>query len=90
KDFGDKISADERKRVEEAISKLRGVLNSEDREKIKSEFENLQRVWAEVASRVYASTSGGTQQQTTQSSSSSSKKEDKGDKGEGTDYEVIS
>jgi len=48
KDAGDKISAETKKNVEDAIAKLNEVKNSDDIEKIKSEMDNLNTVMQKI------------------------------------------
>ncbi len=60
KDYGDKIPSDKRQRVEEALKNLKDVLQSEDINTIRSRFEELQRVWNEVMTELYAQQGGPT------------------------------
>lgn len=80
RDLQEKISEDQKKRVEEAISKLKESMNSDDAGKIRRDFEELQKVWSQVAQEIYSKY--GSQ---AQSATSESKK----DKPDDTDYEVM-
>lgn len=80
RDLQEKISEEQKKRVEEAISKLKESMTSDDASKIRREFEELQRVWSQVAQEIY--TKYGTQAQSTAS-------ETKKDKPDDTDFEVV-
>ncbi len=83
KEFGDKIAADKKSQVENAIKSLREVLNQDDAGKIRQEFENLQRIWNEVTQEIYrAQQAAGAGAQTQQQ-----QQQDKGD--DSTNYEVV-
>ncbi len=60
KDYGDKIPPDRRQRVEEAIKNLKDVLHSDDANTIRTKLEELQRVWNEVVTELYAQHGGPT------------------------------
>ncbi len=58
RDFADKIPADRRQRIEDAIKNLKDVLHGEDANEIRNRFEELQRVWNEVMTELYAQHGG--------------------------------
>jgi len=61
RESGDRISDTDKQSVESALSDLRDALKSNDNDRIRSARENLERVWAPVASNLYqqaGSTSG--------------------------------
>ena len=58
RDFADKIPADRRQRIEDAIKNLKDVLHGEDANAIRDRFEELQRVWNEVMTELYAQHGG--------------------------------
>ncbi len=67
KDFGDKVSADDRKRVEEATAALRSAMKGEDKPAIEAAIEALQKVSYKLAEEMYRQKetqagSAGTQQ----------------------------
>ncbi|MEO0242207.1 MAG: Hsp70 family protein, partial [candidate division WOR-3 bacterium] len=80
RDLQEKISDEQKKRVEEAISKLKESMSSDDAGRIRRDFEELQKIWSQVAQEIY--TKYGSQ---AQSATSESKK----DKPDDTDYEVV-
>lgn len=81
-DLQGKITEDQRKKVEELINKLKESLKGEDISRTRQDFEELQRVWTEVAQEVYA-------KHGTQAESGSAASEDKKNKPDDTDYEVV-
>ena len=62
KDASDKVSDDERKPVEEAISKVRESANGNDSSAIKSAIENLNEAWEPIISKLYPKQPNGGQQ----------------------------
>ncbi len=56
KEFSDKITDDEKRRIEEGIKNLRDVMGSNDEEKMRKEFENFQSMWNGIISRIYQQT----------------------------------
>jgi len=61
KELGDKLDESSKKRLEEAIQKLRGVMNGEDVGAIRREMDALNGLWNEIASTLYqrATETGG-------------------------------
>ncbi len=53
KDAGDKIAEEDRKRVEEALKNLKEVLQGEDLQALRERLSELERVWGEVATKLY-------------------------------------
>ncbi|UCG42433.1 MAG: molecular chaperone DnaK [candidate division WOR-3 bacterium] len=53
KDFGDKVAADEKKRIEDAVAKLRTVMKGDDKAAIDSAVEELQKVSYKMAEEMY-------------------------------------
>ena len=52
-EFGDKIPADKKKPLEDAIQKLEGLVKTAPLSQLKSEIENLNKVWSEAATYMY-------------------------------------
>merc|ERR1711920_407607 len=79
-DLGDKVSAEHKGAVEEAISGVRSVMESEDLQDIKDKVANLQKAQTELAQAAYGS--GGDSGSTDSGGEDAeySKKEDKEDK----------
>jgi molecular chaperone DnaK len=101
KDYGDKITEDDRKNIETAVSDLRAALNSENTEEIKAKSETLKQASYKLAEEVYKAASAGSQtaQDAASGSSAGDASEQKkaeeenpeDDKGnvEDVDYEVV-
>jgi len=56
KEFEKNLTEDEKRRINEGINKLREVMNSNDEEKMRREFEEFQRVWNGIITRIYQQT----------------------------------
>ncbi|MFH1995656.1 MAG: molecular chaperone DnaK [Candidatus Omnitrophota bacterium] len=61
KDFGDKISADEKKKIEERLSLLKEAIKAKDASKIKSSMEDLTKASHKLAEEVYKKTAASGQ-----------------------------
>ncbi len=59
KDLGSKVSGEERAKAESALSDLRAVLKSDDKEAIDKKTEALSQASASIAQRAYAESSAG-------------------------------
>jgi len=85
-EFKDKVTEDEKKKVEELVKELRDAISKEDMEKIKSKSEELQKAVYEISAKLYqsatpppganATNTGETAGNSTESSRESSKKEE--------------
>ena len=53
KELGDKIPADKRKSVEDAIAKVREAINANDTEAMKRNYEDLQNKFQEISAELY-------------------------------------
>ncbi len=96
-EFGDKIPADKKKALEDAIQKLEASAKTASISQLKSEIETLNKVWSDAAGFMYqqaASQQAGSQagaqgegaaDQSSQGSSGESKKEP----AENADYEIL-
>jgi molecular chaperone DnaK len=93
KEYGDKISADEKKKVEDAIKESQDALKSEDVEKMKTAMTNLTNASHTIAQKVYEEAAkkqqaaGGGQQQGPQGAGP--QPEGKHDDAQEADYEVV-
>jgi len=91
KDYGDKISAEEKSAIESAISNLKNAMSSGSVEQIKEKTEALQKSAYKLAEEMYKATAasqpqGGPEQPDDKASTASAKK----DNGvEDADYEVV-
>jgi molecular chaperone DnaK len=61
-DYGDRITADDKSKIEAAISDLKGVIESGDAEQIKSKTEALQQASYKLAEEVYKTAQGQQQE----------------------------
>jgi molecular chaperone DnaK len=59
KDLGDKVSTEDRARVESAVSDLKGVLKGDDKDIIEKKASALAEASAKIAQQAYASQAGG-------------------------------
>ena len=57
-DLGDKVPAEERAKVESALSDLKGVLKDDDKDKIEKKLEALLQASSNIAQQAYAQTAG--------------------------------
>jgi len=58
RDFGEKVTGDEKKRVEEEIERVRKALEKEDIEEIRTAKDDLLRVVGEISVRLYGQATG--------------------------------
>ncbi|MBN2444479.1 MAG: molecular chaperone DnaK [Spirochaetales bacterium] len=104
KDYGDKVSAEDKQKIDAAIADLRKALESDNVTEIKAKMETLKQVSYKLAEEVYKTssaqnpgqqgsstdTSGDTSQDTNTGSSSNTGNTSKGgDNVEDVDYEVV-
>ena len=59
KDYGDKVSGDEKASIEAAITSLKDALTGSDQDKIKAGTEELERVSFKLAEAMYQQPSSG-------------------------------
>ena len=62
KEFGDKISADARSKVENANEKLKEAIKSGNNSSIKAAIDNLNNAWNEASTQMYQQATAGAQQ----------------------------
>jgi molecular chaperone DnaK len=86
-DLGDKVSATDKAKTEEAIASLRKVLDSDDIQAIKNKTEALKQVSYDIAQELYKQQ--GTQQQAPGESSDTSSSQSDTKTAEDADYEVV-
>jgi molecular chaperone DnaK (HSP70) len=58
KDLGDKVPADVKKKVEDEVAKVRGLLNSDDAEAIRKATDELFQVVQQIGASVYQQPGG--------------------------------
>jgi molecular chaperone DnaK len=89
-DLKDKLTEDEKKKIESGKESLKEAIKAEDVEKIKTDVESLQKVMNEVATKVYQEAAQKQAEQTqTEGASQEKAEEKKGEKVVDADYEVV-
>ena len=91
-DFGDKIPADKKKPLEDAIQKLESIAKTAPLSQLKTEIENLNKVWSEAATYMYQQAQQqqpGPQEQGPQSSAQPGPGGEEKKSAENADYEII-
>ncbi len=91
KDYGDKISADEKGSIESAMSDLKSAMSSDSVERIKEKTEALQKAAYKLAEEMYKATAAAGQAEAAQEpgQGSSANNTKKNDGVEDADYEVV-
>lgn len=91
KDYGDKISEDDKKNIEKALEDLKSVQNSEDLEDLKVKTEALTKAAHSLAEHMYKDASAKTQDTNTEESTQNQEKPKgkDGSKSQEADYEVV-
>ncbi|MCK4384772.1 MAG: molecular chaperone DnaK [candidate division Zixibacteria bacterium] len=93
KDYGDKVSSDEKKKIEEKIEKVKETMRGESADQINKSIDELMQASHKIAEEMYKQTA--TQQQATsqeppKEEKKEEKKEDKGKEGAvDADFEVV-
>ncbi len=89
RDFGDKVTADERKRIEDALTRLREVMKGDNIQETKNAMEAVNTAMYSVTQRIYQQAGQQyQQQQQQQSQESQSQKSQSGEEVYDADYEV--
>ena len=94
KDYGDKISDDEKKNIQDKIEKVKQTAKGENADEINRSIDELMQASHKIAEQMYKQTAGAQQQAAEQKPPSEEKKEEKpGDKGKDgavdADFEVV-
>ncbi len=58
KEYGDKVTDQERKEIEEKMKSLRTVMTSDDEDRMRREYEEFQNLWNRIVSRIYQAGGG--------------------------------
>jgi len=85
-EMGDKLSADDKSKLETAVGRVKEALKGDNIDEMKSSTEDLSKIWNEMAGKMYqeAGAQAGQAEQETQAQS-----EDKDEKVEDADFEVV-
>ena len=95
KEYGDKISEDEKKNIEEKIEKVKQTMKGESADEINKSIDELMQASHKIAEQMYKQTAGAQQQQAPsqeppKEEKKEEKKENKGKEGAmDADYEVV-
>jgi molecular chaperone DnaK len=94
KEYGDKISADEKKNIEEKIEKVKQVMKGENADEINKSVDELMQASHKLAEQMYKQTGGAQQQappeEPPKEEPKEEKKDDKGKEGAvDADFEVV-
>jgi len=93
-DYGDKISADDKGKMEAAIGRLKEAQKADNAEEIKSAVEGLNQVWQSVAAQMHQAAGGGAQGEPGAGAGAGPETEQQEQEGQGpqaedADYEVV-
>jgi molecular chaperone DnaK len=93
RDYGDKVSSDEKKRIEEKIEKVKEAMRGESADQIERSIEELMQASHKIAEEMYKQTTAqqqATSQEPPKEEKGEEKKEDKGKEGAvDADFEVV-
>jgi molecular chaperone DnaK len=87
RDYGDKISSDEKKNIEDKIEKVKQTMKGESADEINRSLDELMQASHKIAEQMYKQT-GAQQQQGTPQEPPKEEKKDEGGKGKGKDGAV--
>lgn len=90
KEYGDKISVDEKKKVEEAIEKVKSVMKGDNKEEIDKAVEQMLSASHKIAEEMYKKTAAQTSSPPPkEEKEKGEKKKEKGEGAMDADYEVV-
>lgn len=89
KEMGDKLSADDKSKLETAVGRVKEALKSDNVEEIRSATEGLSQIWNEMASKMYQEAQSQTDSAAAQADASAKAEEPKDEKVEEADFEVV-
>jgi molecular chaperone DnaK len=87
-DLGDKLDADAKKRLEDAVAKVKETLSGTDAKAMKSATDALQKVWHEEAGKLYAANAGAAEGATAQGAAAD-EPSGNGDEAVDAEFEVV-
>jgi molecular chaperone DnaK len=88
RDYGDKISSDEKKNIEDKIEKVKQTMKGESADGINRSLDELMQASHKIAEQMYKQTGAQQQQQGTPQEPPKEEKKDEGGKGKGKDGAV--
>ncbi|MBX7150257.1 molecular chaperone DnaK [bacterium] len=86
KEFGDKVDADSKSKLEGEVQKLKDAIATDNTDTIKAATESLSKVWNDVSAKMYQAGAGAQQEQATGGNETNTQQ---GQKVEEADYEVV-
>lgn len=89
REFGDKIPQEEKKKIDDALEKLKDVMRKEDKAAIEREMQNLQKVFHDITAEMYAKASQTKGEKTEGPTSEPPKESPKKEEAVEADYEVV-
>jgi len=89
REYGDKISADERKNIEDAVNRLKDVIQKDDKAAIEREMENLQKASYKIAEQMYAKAQAQPEQKVGPTPEQPKEEKEKKEGAVEADYEVV-
>ncbi len=89
REYGDKISADERKNIEDAVNRLKDVIQKDDKTAIEREMENLQKASYKIAEQMYAKAQAQPEQKVGPTPEQPKEEKEKKEGAVEADYEVV-
>lgn len=92
KEFSEKLTADNKMKIETALGRLKEAVKGTNTDEIKSSMEAVNAAWNEASTQMYSQatgTQGGEQQQGGNPETESQQKADDDKKVENADFEVV-
>lgn len=87
KDMGDKLSGEDKSKIEAAVGRVKEALKSDNLDEIKSSTEALSKIWNDLASKIYQQQ--GAQSGETAEAATGQSEASKDEKVEEADFEVV-
>ncbi len=89
KEYGEKLDATTKNKVEAALNRLKEAIKTENLEEIRSATEALNQVWMEASSQLYQQTTAEQQSAGTQTGGDQTQQQSGGENVEEADFEVV-
>ncbi|RMF64107.1 MAG: molecular chaperone DnaK [Calditrichaeota bacterium] len=89
KEMGDKLSSDDKSKLEAAVGRVKEAVKTDKLDEIKSATEALTQVWSEMASRMYQESGGAQAGAAGAETEAKAEADSKDDKVEEADFEVV-
>jgi len=89
KEYGDKLEAEAKGKIEAAVGRVKEALKSENFDEIKSSSDDLNKIWSEAASKMYAQDQNGAQGAAGNPGEAQAEPESKDENVQDADFEVV-